>query len=396
MSMPKAVRHINETRVIQALFRDGPMSRAELGRRLSLTRSTAGSIITQLVHQGLVQERAAMDSSDSKIGRPGLLVSLRGDHAHFLGAEIGVENLRMLALDFAGQIVWKSCIKYEDGTDPEAVLRVLQRSVSAFRAEHRADAHIEGLCVTVPGLLTLDGSVLSTPILGWTNTEAKDLFSAGLSDVGDVLVENDANAFATAETYLNGKDSIGTSLFIFMDSGVGGGLIADGRLVHGQHGFAGEVGHIPVGEQGYAISSVVPGSFESYVGKDALLNRIRHYGGDAKDIAALADKFRAGDAAARATVAEWARWLARGLAILVATLDPGRIVLGGECAELAKLCLSEIEAHLSAMLLKGRPLPDIEVSKFGQEAVSLGAACMLHRSSFTVDSSLVFGADTAA
>jgi predicted NBD/HSP70 family sugar kinase len=395
MSMPRAVRHINETRAIQELFREGPMSRAELGRRLSLTRSTAGSIVMQLADQGLVTEGAALESGDSRIGRPGLLVSLRGDHAHFLGAEIGVDRLRILALDLAGETVWRSSFPYDEGSEPDGALRMLERAVAAFRSEYRADARIDGLCVTVPGLLGLNGSVLSTPILGWTNTDAKRLFGA-LKGVGEVMVENDANAFAIAETYLTGKGGNGTSLFIFMDSGVGGGLVSEGRLVRGQHGFAGEVGHIPIGEQGYAAGSVVPGSLESYVGKEALLARIRHHGGSARDVGELAYKARNGDAAARATVADWARWLARGLAMLVATLDPGRIVLGGACAGLAELCGSEIEAHLSTMLLKGRPLPSIEVSEFGQEVVSLGAACMLHQAYFSIDSNFVFGASTAA
>lgn len=396
MSMPRAVRHINETRAIQELFREGPMSRAELGRRLSLTRSTAGNIVMQLVEEGLVREGAEVDASESRIGRPGLLVSLRGDHMYFIGVEIGVETLGVLALDFAGKTVWKSSLDYREGDSPEAVLQTLQHAVAAFRTEFGPEVLIDGVCVTVPGLLALDGSIMSAPILGWSNTDVKGIFSAGLADVGEVMVENDANAFATAETYLKGRGDTGTSLFVFLDAGVGGGLVADGRLVRGQHGFAGEIGHIPVGEQGYAPGSVIPGSFESYVGKEALLNRIRHYGGEAKDVAALMRQLQVGDPAARATVSDWTRWLGRGLAIMVATLDPGRIVLGGACAALASSCLAEIEAQLSVMLLKGRPMPSLEVSEFGPKVVSLGAACMLHRAFFSIDSSFVFGVNTAA
>lgn len=396
MSMPRAVRHINETRAIQELFRAGPMSRAELARRLALTRSTAGNIVVELVRQGLVVEGSDVEQADNRTGRPGLLVALRADHAHFLGAEIGVDGLRLSALDLAGRPVWETSRAYEGGTDPDAALRTLRHAVSDFRREHGPEVGVDGLCVTVPGLLALDGAVLSTPILGWAHTDVRGLFGAGLEGVGEVMVENDANAFATAETYLKGRGNTGTSLFILMDSGVGGGLVSDGRLVRGQNGFAGEIGHMPLGEQGYAGGSVVPGSFESYVGKDALLNRIRHHGGEAASLEVLVEKVRAGDAAARATTADWARWLGRGLAILVAVLDPGRVVLGGPCAALAGFCRAEIEAQMAAMLLRGRPLPSLEVSDLGPEAVSLGAACMLHRAFLSIDSSFVFGAETAA
>ncbi|MBN9000057.1 MAG: ROK family transcriptional regulator [Rhizobiales bacterium] len=389
------MRHINESRAVQELFRRGPMSRADLGRRLSLTRSTAGSIVLQLAEKGMVREGAVEGPAASRTGRPGVQVSLRGDYAYFLGAEIGVEKLTTLALDFAGRTVWKESYRYDEGTGPEAALRLLQRAIAAFRGVVGAGAGIEGVCVTVPGLLWLSGEVFSTPILGWTSVDLRALFAAGLPDVAEIVVENDANAFAMAESYLT-AGSGGSAVYVFMDSGVGGGLVADGRLIRGQNGFAGEIGHMPIGEHGYAPGSAVPGSFESYVGKDALLGRIRHHGGAAAGLPELIARFGAGDAAARATVADWTRWLGRGLAALVAALDPGRIVLGGECAALAALCLPDIRAQIAPLLLKGRPMPTVEITAFGAEAVPLGAACILHGDFLSIDPYFVFGATGAA
>jgi len=394
MSMPSAVRHINETRVLQELFREGPLSRAELSRRLVLTRSTAGSLVTHLVEQGFVEEGTGDTGGDGRTGRPGLLVSLKADAATFLGAEIGVEKITLLAMDLRGNVVSTSTTGHGAGNRPEDAVDTLRQAIDRFRSDREPSHRIEGLCVTVPGLLRSDGLVLSTPILGWADTDLLSILRDRLVDFGDILVENDANAFATAETYL--ATNSGTALFILLDAGVGGGLISDGRLVRGHHGYAGEIGHIPIGEQGYTAGLAVPGSFESYVGKGALLNRIVYYGGEAADIQTLAAKFQAGDIAARATVGDWSRWLGRGLAILVATLDPERIVLGGECAVVAELCLEDIEAQLRALLLRRRPVPPVEISRLGRDVAALGAACQLHRNFFSIDSSFVFGACSAA
>lgn len=394
MSMPSAVRHINETRVLQELFREGPLSRAEISRRLSFTRSTSGSLVTHLVEQGLVEEGAGDTSGDGRAGRPGLLVSLKSAAITFLGAEIGVEKVTLLAMDLRGDVVWTASTGYDAGNRPENAVDTICRAVARFRSEHSEGHRIEGLCVTVPGLLRNDGFVLGTPILGWADTDLLGMLRGRLSGFGDIRVENDANAFATAETHLAPRG--GSAVFILLDAGVGGGLVSEGRLVRGHHGYAGEIGHIPVGEQGYAAGVAVPGSFESYVGKEALLNRVATYGGEAADIPTLIEKYRAGDTAVRATVADWSRWLARGLAILTATLDPERIVLGGECAAVAALCPEDIEAQLRPLLLRRRPVPVVETSRLGRDVVALGAACLLHRTFFSFDPRVVFGADSAA
>ena len=98
MSMPQAVRHINETRALEALFRGGPMSRAELARRLGLTRSTASSIVADLVGAGLVAEDTnEPQDRGSRTGRPGQFAP-NTHHAVFIGADIGVGHETVIAV----------------------------------------------------------------------------------------------------------------------------------------------------------------------------------------------------------------------------------------------------------------------------------------------------------
>ncbi len=395
MSMPKAVRHINEVRAVRELFRAGPLSRAELARRLALTRSTVGNIVSALIDSGTVVATDGIEANEGRTGRPGLLIELRNEHAFFIGAEIGVEGLGVVALNLRAKPVWRSKVAYGSNS-PAAVLDLLRDALSEFRREHSDGARIEGVCITVPGPLHLNGTVLSAPILGWSDVDLDAALEDRLDDVGSVIIENDANAFATAETYLGERDPEETALFVLLDAGVGGGLISQGRLVRGAHGYAGEIGHIPVGEQGFAASSVVPGSLESYVGKAAVLNRFRHHGGNAETLDDFIAGLAAGDPDARATLAEWSRWLSRGLAMLVTVFDPSRIVLGGSIAALASYCGEDLRRNLASLLLKGRPVPPIETTILGPDVVATGAACLCHREYFSIDSRFVFGAQAQA
>lgn len=392
MSMPKAVRHINEVRAVRELFRAGPLSRAELARRLALTRSTVGNIVSALIDSGSVVATDGVEANDGRTGRPGLLLELRDAHAYFVGVEIGVEGLSLVALSLTAKPVWSMRIPYGESSTPAAVLELLRGALAAFRDQAEEGLRVEGLCLTVPGLLHLNGTVMSAPLLGWWDVDLNAIMEEGLSDVGNLIIENDANAFATAETYLGERDPEETALFVLLDSGVGGGLISKGGLVRGAHGYAGEIGHIPVGEQGFAASSVIPGSLESYVGKTAVLNRFRHYGGHAETLDAFVAAVAAGDPAARATLADWSRWLGRGLAMLVTILDPSRIVLGGSVAALATHCFEDLQQTITSLLLKARPAPRIEISIFGSDVVATGAACLCHRDYFSIDSRFVFGA----
>jgi len=160
------------------------------------------------------------------------------------------------------------------------------------------------------------------------------LLGARLKWSGTLASENDANAFAAAELYGRSPATSADALFVYLDAGVGGGMVAQGELLRGHRGYAGEIGHIHLGEQGFDRLTVVQGSFESYVGREAVLARFRHHGGEGTRLEDLIEALAAHAPAALQTISEWGWWLGRGLASLISTLDPERIVLGGPLAAL--------------------------------------------------------------
>lgn len=401
MSMPRAVRHINEIRILDALFHKGPMSRADLGRELGLMRSTAGNLVAGLARDGLVTDLRDEPSGRSpRTGRPGSSVGLNAAHSYFVGAEIAVGRITAVVLDLGGSVLARRQASFApEGNEAAAVADALAGAVTRIAADVARPDAIRGLNVAIAGLLDHDGRVLSAPLLGWVDVPLLDMLRARLPAMPLIVAENDANAFAAAELQRAGGGDTASALFVFLDAGVGGGIVQDGQLLRGHRGYAGEIGHIHVGERGFRPSMALPGSLESFVGRDAIVARHGAHGGRSATLDDLLAACAAGEAAAMTTAAEWSFYLGRGLATLTSVLDPEAVVLGGPVAALLAHAGRGVTDAMRSHLMPNRPLPALRASSVGADAPAVGAASLLHRGMLSFDKDLVFngaGRDPAA
>ena len=382
MAMPQVVRHINERRVLEALLRRGAMTRAEIGRELGLTRSTAGNLVTGLTQAGFLKDGFATDKEmgELRAGRPGSLVELNGPHAIFLGAEIGVGRIRIVGIDLRGEVVCRS----ESGFDParSSPIEVVSKLAMEIRklGGWSDPAKVRGLGIAVAGLISADGDVIRAPFLNWSNVPLTAIVNERVEGFSRVLVENDANVFAMAEMANANGQAPADAVYVLLDVGVGGGIVSGNVLVRGRHGSAGEIGHLPLvprddGGAGFKL----PGSFESVVGIKALLADYRQLGGCSGDLPGFRHALGKGEPAAKEALERWAHQLGRGLAILTAVLDPDRFVLGGPAAVLLDACRMPVEEALRSHLLASQKLPAIALSKLGQDAPAIGSARLLQK-----------------
>lgn len=380
----------NETRALAALFHAGPSSRAALARDLGLTRSTTGILVHSLAEAGLARELATgtdvEPDGEGRVGRPGILVEIDGDGAFFLGAYIGVNWIIVVAIDLAGALRARASKPFAGaGSAPADAVEIIASLVGEVIAQLPARARLSGLNVAVPGFLGEDGTTYHAAILGWHGVNLTRLLANALGPELPVVVENDANAVALAETYRKrpGDQPAGDSLIVLIENGVGGGLISGGRLHRGHLRGAGEIGHMPIGDDGFVYDARRPGRLETYVGKDALLARHAHIGGRATTFDVFLHALAAGETAALRAAGDWGRWLARGLAALICMLQPGRIILAGSGNAVYPFVAAEVEAFLSAYLVEGYPVPHIGLSQSGSDGPAIGAAYLLHQAALS-------------
>ena len=239
-------------------------------------------------------------------------------------------------------------------------------------------------------------TVLFSPHLAWRNSTLRADLMARLRC--PLWVGNDADAAAWAEFRYGAARGADLALMITLGTGIGGGIVMDGRLQRGAHGVAGEWGHMRVVPDGRLCACGNRGCWEQYASGTALGQTAREVaatspaaagrllervGGRAAELTGehVAQAARDGDPLALELVAEVGTWLGQGIADLAAVLDPGVVVIGGGVSVLDEMVLRPARERLQRALPgRGfRPGPEVVVAQLGAQAGLVGAADLVRR-----------------
>ena len=176
-SSPRGIRQRNEVAALKALHQFGPLSRAELARKLGLNRSSSGHIIAGLTSDGLVREAGESRHvrANMHVGRPGIMLELVPEAVFFVGVEIGVEHISTVEIDLAGNIISSKAEPFDGAaTDVGSAIRGAVRkafeSVPSSRLER-----CEGFGIATPAQMDRHGFVRLAPLLGWENVALVEL-----------------------------------------------------------------------------------------------------------------------------------------------------------------------------------------------------------------------------
>lgn len=379
-SSPRRIRQNNVVAALRCIYAFGHLSRAELARKLGLNRSSSGQIIAELKESGLVHERERHEprsGGHARAGRPGIMLELIADAAFFVGIEMGVEHLASVLIDLTGRVRDKRILPFDTaGVSVDgSVERAIGLALEGIGAERLP--RCQGLGVSVPAHIRARGVVSLAPIIGWRDIPLEDIVRAKFPVDIPIVVENDANAFAIGDAYKRGRS--GVTLVLTIETGVGGGILIDGKLFRGAHGLAGEIGH-----------TLVPGSggrkLEHLIGREALVSQYRAVRGTASgDIAGFLADVRDRVPEAVRIAEDWSRHLAFALMQACRLLDPARIVLAGSVAPLFGLVAARVRHHMEQDPEVPFPSPEIEVDEDAEFGSAFGAACLLHQQFMSLD-----------
>ena len=362
---PASLRGANLARVLRSLRDAGPRSRARLAADLGLTRATVSGLVGELAERGLVREGQVERGG---VGRPGLTVELDGRSVCGVGAEVNVHHVATLAIDLGGATVSEHRLSLDTGTlEAGEVLDRLADLVGRTLDDVAAHgARPVALTVGVAGLVDAARSVLTVgPNLGWRDVPVARLLRERLASRGSVaegalpvVIDNEANLAAIAEA-VPGDAARRDMLVIFGEVRVGGGIIADGRLLRGSAGYAGEFGHMIVDPTGHRCGCGRTGCWETVVGLRALLDAAADPDDPVRDpalgledrLAELHRRASLGDSRTLAALDRVGDWVGVGAGVLANALNPGVIVLSGYFADLGRWMRPAVERRLHDAVL---------------------------------------------
>ena len=309
-----------------------------------------------------------------------------------IGIDVGGTKVAAGVVNSRGRIIEK-LKRPTPSASPERTARVISEVVTALLGRHQALA----VGIGAAGYVDAVGSdILFAPNLAWRNEPLKEQVEA---QVGlPVLVENDANAAAWAETMLGAARGHEHVMLVAVGTGIGAGIVINGRLYRGQWGIAGEPGHYRVVPDGRVCGCGNRGCWEQYASGSALVAEAREFarrspgpavrllqlgGGAAEGINGpeVTQAAHEGDAAALRCFEIVGGWLGQGLAVLAAILDPGCFVIGGGVSEAGDLLIRPARAAFADALTGGsyRPHAEIRLAELGPDAGVIGAADLARR-----------------
>jgi predicted NBD/HSP70 family sugar kinase len=349
-----------------------PFTRAELSDAAGLSAPTVGGLTSYLIRTGLITD---LGSGPSRGGRRPGLMEFNARHG-FIGAiDVGPTRTRLAIGDLRGDAIAHRIVPTPVALPPEGLLQSLAATLHEMARE--ADVPYERiLAVTAgaPGPVNLDtGVVALAPNLGWRDVPMRAILQAATGTT--VVVENDVNLALLGERWRGAARGHDTCAFIFVGTGLGAAFLINGRLHHGHHYMAGEIGVMCMGAEYVGADFGARGCLETLAGLDALRARWPDAAREdpahwVVDLIAAAD---AGDPIAQQALHETANLIGVATANVGTVVDPSIAVLGGAMFAQAGRLVESVRAVVQRL---SRTTFDVVLSELGKEAPLAGCLLM--------------------
>jgi predicted NBD/HSP70 family sugar kinase len=347
------VRDINRRIILNLVRTRHPISRADLARLSGLQRSTVSLIVEQLI-----QEHWVLEGPTGRLPRGRRPTFLRlNDERVIIAVDVRPTQTTVAVADANGRFLSQEIMA--TSTDPANLMTGLIQSIERLIGSSRKQK-IEGVGISVPGRYDEQTDrLVFAPNLRWQDVDIRTPIAkaTGL----DVTVENAANACVLAAVWFDHMEDVRNLVVITISEGIGTGVWANGQLVRGSKGMAGEFGHVPLDPQGPKCGCGGTGCWEVFGSNRAALRYYRESGGEPGDMTFLELLGRAdqGDQRAMKAIETMAQYVGRGTRMVVAGLAPERIVMVGDLTRSWHRFGPVIEAEVQAQVLPGGCVPKV-------------------------------------
>ena len=378
----------NERVLLERLRASGAASRAELSRVTGISKPTVSAALGNLERAGLVRETGEMTVTAGR-GRSAVLYEVNPTAGYVVGIDIGRSRIRVALADLEGTIHGQREVRndVEHAAGPEPIVATATQLAHEVAAEAGLDwSSVVHTVVGTPGVFDPARNEVryAGSLPGWGRTGVVDSLRRELGT--ELSVHNDANLAALGEYVFGAGRGCPLLVFLMVGTGIGAGIVVDGKLFAGANGAAGEVGYLPFPGTQDDQDAAGPGAADDLESQEPYSTRgmlDAATGGAAVTALAAAagmrvpgspkdvfDAARAGDPAALDAVRAEATRLAHAVAAIAAMIDPALVILGGGVGDNADLLLDPIYASLAELT----PLrPTIAPSALGGDAVLIGA-----------------------
>lgn len=363
-------RDINRDLVLEHIRISQPISRVDLARLSGLQPSTVSSIVEQLKGERWIKEGAAVKTAR---GRRPTMLSLNDDLL-LLVADVRPARAVLAVVDLNGRFLSRRVVPL--GTNVTSSVAAIGEEMKQMRSEF-PDKVFEGVGLSVPGRVNpATNRLLLSPNLKWENYDVSGQLQKMLGL--RVELENDANACLLSELWFGRLDGLRNVVLIAISEGVGSAILAEGRLITGYGGLAGEFGHICVASDGPRCGCGQRGCWELFSSSIAALRYYRELSSSRQTLSMNDLVVRAldGDAAATKALQKQSEQIGKGLRMITASLSPEAILFAGDITTFWSIAKPILEREcMDGLFVK--KMPKLLSTGDGELALLRGAAAVI-------------------
>jgi glucokinase len=300
-----------------------------------------------------------------------------------IGIDLGGTFIKFALVAESGEILYNSKLPIGTASSRDDILATIRKAIQ-LSLEQAAEKKISvaGIGIGSPGLCC-DGIVVggADNLNGWVDVHLSEMFSSEFNL--PVLIDNDANVMGLGEAVYGAAKACTDVIFLTIGTGIGGAIIADGKLYGGYKNRGTEMGHVTINHQGIACNCGGRGCLEAYASTVALLNQYAAASGkDVNEIDGfyLVQKFKEGEEAAVKCMEEHTDYLGHGIAGFVNIFAPQKVVIGGGISEAGRFYIDLIKKYTFQYAMRDCAAnTDVVGAVLGNMAGSLGAASLIFK-----------------
>lgn len=398
-----SLKEINKKNILKIVMEMGPISRIDISRHLKISRPTTSAYIGELIEEGLVKEIGKGDSTPSG-GKKAVLLQFNVRAGYIVGVMIGVKTIRIALTDLGSNIMEIIKVPTEEWSGPDAVIDKLVKNLKKIiRTSKVNKEEIIGIGVGATGLVdSKKGLVIFSPNLdGWNNIKLKEIVEEKIGL--PTFIENECRVQAIAEKKYGLAKDVKNFVCVETGTGIGTGVFIDNKLMTGDKGMAGEVGHIITdlagdrmchcGNTGCLETLCSISSLIEYIMADIRKSgKFVDYGGRKLKMEDLYRLYENGDKIVTGNVEKNAEYLGIGISNTIKMFNPELIIIHGEIIKFGNKYLSKVRESVSKKTFpKVKDNYNIQFSKLGENVGLIGATSIVFDNIFDLDSSNIAG-----
>jgi len=390
------MKSLNRSLILNLIREKGPISRAEIAKITKLTPPTVSNLVKELLESHLVIES---NLGESQGGRKPTMLVINAKEFYVIGIDVGTKSIKGVVSDLNANIVTKRSLPVSLPATNHSFVDLMKNCIrQLLEADNIPLEKYIGIGVGMHGVVDVaTGTSLFAPNLQLRNLPLQDELEKEFNL--PVKIENDARAMALGESWFGNGSGADHIVCVNVGSGVGAGVIINGKLFHGEHFISGEVGHMTIDINGPKCTCGNYGCLQTFTSGPAIAERIRReislgkqslvadmVNGDLDiiDGKMVYEAALKGDQISINALSEAGRYLGIGLTNIIHILNPKRIIVGGGVANANHFVLdSARETIQNRCLSESAKQTEILLSKLGEDATAIGAVTLILQELFS-------------